>query len=115
MNRIQPHIIERAIRKAEQSPCKMRVAAIGFNKSGIPIMTRSNKPTQFGKRGGGKHAERQIMAEAGPRGIKTIIICRIGGNGVLRPIDPCPTCQAIADKLGIKIYTIPGVPVDESN
>lgn len=114
MSGIKQHIVARAIRKATQSPCKMRVAAIGFNRSGIPIMTRTNKPTQFGKRGGGKHAERQIMAEASRKGITYIVICRIGGGGDLRPIDPCPTCQSIADKLGIKIYTVPG-SYDETN
>jgi hypothetical protein len=73
-------------------------------------MTRTNTPTKFGRKGGGRHAERRIMSVARRKGIVRILICRVGDGGVLRPIDPCPQCQAVADKLGIAIDTIHGEP-----
>jgi hypothetical protein len=47
------------------------------------------------------------MKEARRKGITRILICRVGAGGTLRPIDPCSKCQAIADKLGIVINTVP--------
>lgn len=105
-----PQITERARKKALQSICKIRVAALGFNKAGVCVMTRTNTPTKFGRKGGGRHAERRIMSVARRKGIVRILICRVGDGGVLRPIDPCPQCQAVADKLGIAIDTIHGEP-----
>ena len=70
-------------------------------------MARTNKP-RFGRYGGGTHAERLIMAEAKKRGIVKILICRVSKTGNLLPIDPCTTCQNIADKLNITIETVPG-------
>lgn len=99
-------IIDRARKKAAQSICKFYVAAIGFNKSGIPIMARSNRP-RFSKYGGGYHAERLIMEQAKQKGITSIVICRIGRSGKLRPIEPCENCSKIAKKLGIRLETIP--------
>jgi len=98
--------IERLRNKAKQSTCKFRISALGFNKSGICVIARSNKQ-QFSRKGGGFHAERLVMQEARSRGVCRILICRIGKGGAMRPIDPCPQCQSIADKLGIIIDTIP--------
>jgi cytidine deaminase len=97
--------VERAKRKASQSICKFYVAALGFNKSGICVMTRTNRP-RFSRYGGGLHAEQLIMREAKAKGIVKILICRVGRSGELRPIKPCDTCQKIADKLGIEIVSI---------
>lgn len=99
-------IIERARTKAGQSICKFSVAAIGLNKSGIPVMSRTNRP-RFNQLGGGWHAERLVMEQAKIRGIVRIIVCRVGKAGNLLPIEPCNVCQKIADKLGIELVTIP--------
>lgn len=98
--------IERIRNKALQSCCKFRVAALGFNKAGICVATSTNRP-RFSRKGGGNHAEILIMREAKKKGITHILICRIGSGGALRPIDPCPNCQKIADRLNIQITTIP--------
>ena len=98
-------IVERAKKKAKQSICKFRIAALGFNQSGVCVMARTNKP-RFNRYGGGIHAEREILAVAQQKGIVKIIICRIGRSGDILPIEPCDQCQAIADKLGVKIETI---------
>lgn len=99
------NIIEKAIKKAEQSTCKMKVAALGFNRDGACVSAKTNKP-RFKRKGGGMHAERLVMAEAKTKGVIKIVICRIGKGSEIRPINPCPICQGIADKLGIKIETI---------
>ena len=96
---------KRILKKAKQSTCKMRVAALGFNKDHVCVMARTNKP-RFHRKGGGDHAEALIMKEAKKKGIVYILICRIGKGGEFRPIDPCSKCQTIADKLEIKIETL---------
>lgn len=98
-------IIKRAINKAKQSICKFKIAALGFNQNGDCVITRTNAPG-FNRKGGGKHAEARIMMYAKRRGITKILICRIGNSGNLLPINPCESCQKIADKLNIKIETI---------
>lgn len=98
--------IERIAKKAEQSICKFRVAALGFNRDGICVASNTNKP-RFSRYNGGIHAEALMMRNARKKGIVRILICRVGASGILRPIDPCPNCQAIADKLGITIETVP--------
>jgi cytidine deaminase len=95
----------RIFSKAMSSICKMHVAALGFNHDGVCVMARTNKP-RFSRKGGGLHAERQILAEAKRRGIVKIVICRVGKGGSILPIDPCSTCKKIADKLGVVIESI---------
>lgn len=98
-------LINRAIRKAAQSICKFRIAALGLNKDGICVMARTNRP-MFARKGGGIHAEEQILAVAKTKGIVRILICRIGRGGDILPIEPCSRCQSIADKLGVEIDSI---------
>jgi cytidine deaminase len=69
-------------------------------------MSRTNRP-RFNQFGGGWHAERLVMEQAKARGIVRIIVCRVGKQGNLLPIEPCAVCQKIADKLGIKLVTLP--------
>ena len=99
------HIIKRSIKKAKQSPSTFRISALGFNKNGDCVISKTNKP-RFNRFGGGYHAEREIMKVANKMGIVRILICRVGRGGDLLPIEPCNVCQSIADKLGIKIDTI---------
>lgn len=99
------HVIYRLRNKASQSICKFRVSALAFNKSGVCIMARTNRPF-ISRKGGGKHAEAILMQSARAKGITCILICRIGLGGKILPIHPCKNCAAIAKKLGIKIITI---------
>ena len=99
-------IIYTAQKKAGQSPCRNRVSALGFNKNGDCVMKAFNK-YRFERKGGGIHAERQIMQQAKKKGIVHILICRVGRSGNLLPIEPCSKCQKIADKLGIVISSVP--------
>ena len=92
--------------KARQSLCRNRVSALGFNKNGDCVIKTFNKH-RFERKGGGIHAEMQIMQQARKKGIVHIIICRVGRNGDLLPIEPCKKCQQIADKLEITISSVP--------
>lgn len=95
-----------AAKKARQSICRNKVAAIGLNWNGDVVSKKFNRP-RFSRKGGGFHAEMEVMKEAKRKGVVAIIICRISGeNGNFLPIDPCPTCQAKANELGIKIFSI---------
>jgi len=96
-------IIKRAKRKAKTSACRYSVSALGFNHKGELIRTATNRP-RFTRYGGGVHAEMEIMRTT--KNVKTIIICRVGASGELRPIDPCKRCRAKAEELGVQIVTI---------
>ena len=91
-----------AIKKALQSACHYKISAIGLNKDGDVIAKSMNKH-RFSQKGGGIHAEMQLMKKPG---IKTIYICRVNNNGKLLPIDPCDMCKEKANELNIKILSI---------
>ena len=95
----------RLIKKASQSICKFRVAALGFNSEGVCVASASNR-SRFSHKGGGWHAEESLFVIARRKGIVKILICRIGTGSNLRPIDPCERCSKIAEKMGIRIETI---------
>jgi tRNA(Arg) A34 adenosine deaminase TadA len=97
-------MLERAIRKAQSSICREKVSAIGLDRYGRILGVCRNDP-RFERKGGGKHAEMNLMRRF-DRKIKTIIICRTNASGDLLKIDPCPTCAKKAEELGIKIYSI---------
>ena len=103
-SKISKQLTNRMIKKASQSICSFQLCAFGFNRNGDCVASASNRP-RFPHKGGGWHAERQIM-ELKSKGIVKILICRINPAGKMLPIDPCETCQKIADKLGIKIISI---------
>ena len=101
-------LLKKAIKKAVKSPkiLTYRVVALGFDKKGDFIGLKTNK---IGKLkainmgpGKGIHAERELIKRYGKR-IKKIIIIRSGRTGTLLPIDPCPVCKKIINKLGIKV------------
>lgn len=98
------NIINQLTSKAHKSDCKYKISAIGFDKKGELIGVTNNTHRFLGK-GKGLHAEMRLIRRYG-NNIKTMIICRVGRSGIMRPIDPCETCSRVATKLGIKIQTI---------
>lgn len=101
------------VKKAKKSACTYRISAIAFDKKGNVIGHSRNAHSVWnviekipeGRAGTGIHAERALMERY--RGVvKTIVICRVGHGGKLRHIDPCPTCQKVAEKYGVKIVSI---------
>ena len=101
---LSENIVKRAVKKAIQSDCRYRISAIGLNKKGEVFCSVTNRQ-RFYYKGGGKHAEMLLMETAG-KGLKTIIICRVGLSNSILPIKPCPMCNAKADELGIKIISV---------
>jgi len=110
---LDPATLTQLLKKAAKSDCTYRVAAIAFDKKGDVLGCVSNshsawdvvKSDGVGRPGTGVHCERTLMSRYGVN-IKTIVICRIGHGGDLRPIEPCSVCQKAARKLGIKILTV---------
>lgn len=96
--------IERAIRKVSQTTCRYKVGAIGFDNSGDIIDITRNTP-RFNKKGGGIHAEMEMMRRHGDR-LKRIVIFRVTDGGSIRRMDPCEACLEKATELGIGIISI---------
>ena len=103
---ISSNLVDIIKRKANQSYCRYKVAAIGFDEDGRIVATGVNRP-RLEKQGGGKHAEMVVLQKAGKR-VRSMIICRVGNAGELRPIKCCSSCKKVLDKMGIKIVTLEG-------
>ena len=97
-------ILDRLRKKARTSVCRFAIAAIGLDYRGRVIISRTNRP-RFMHRGGGLHAEREVIRNA-PKSLRTIVIVRVNRKGELMPIDPCPACARKAAELGIQIRTL---------
>ena len=96
---------ERARKKAQQSCCAFQVGALGFNARGELVAQEFNR-NRFLRAGGGLHAEQLIMRYARKKGIRHIVVCRVGKSGDFRPIEPCAKCQKMANALKIKIDVV---------
>ena len=97
-------LINRAKKKASQSPSKYKISAIGLDFKGNIVGSAFNS-LRFNCYGGGIHAEMALLSRYGSH-IKTIILCRVGRTGLVLPIHPCEKCQKILDKMGVKVVTI---------
>lgn len=110
---INPAIEHLLKEKASHSSCTYKVSAIAFDKKGNILGHATNKHSAWdvldggegGRAGTAKHCERELIKRYS-QNIKTIIICRVGRSGELRPIDPCPACMKAAKKYGIKIISV---------
>lgn len=94
----------KAIQKAKQSNIKFKISAIGLNHKGEYLGSAFND-VRFDHFGGGFHAEMRLLHRYGNK-VKTIILCRVGKSGKIRPIEPCKNCQKVLDKLKIKVVLI---------
>lgn len=92
------------IKKAQQSPCRYKISAIGLNKKDEIIIKSMCKP-RFSRKGGGVHAEMEVMLKGG-KAVKKILLFRTNLSGDLLPIEPCETCRTKAMELGVKIIPI---------
>lgn len=110
---ISPALVGLLKEKASHSDCTYKISAVAFDKKGNVLGHMTNKHSNWdvvekngvGRAGTAKHAERLLMQRY--QGVvKTIVICRVGHGGDLRPIDPCPACQKVASKLGVRIVSI---------
>ncbi len=90
--------------KASKSICHFKVAALGIDHKNQFLGCTFNVP-RFSRRGGGIHAEMQLMKKFNKR-LKKILILRLGQSGDILPINPCNVCSTKAKELGIKIQSI---------
>ena len=97
-------IINRAKKKAIQSSCRYKIAAIGLDFRGKVIGVKYNTQ-RFYHKGGGLHAEMSLMRSS-PKSLSIIILVRVNKNGKLKPIHPCKACSEKASDLGITIRSI---------
>lgn len=101
-------ITHRLRAKSTKTATTYRVTAVAYSSKGDVLGYASNnvrKNLKPLRRGAGVHAERELISRYGNK-IKYIVIARFGGSGDLLPIDPCETCQKVADNLGIKIIKL---------
>lgn len=108
--------------KASNSSCTYKISAIALDSKGNVLGHAVNQHSHgwnvlekynVGRPGTAMHAERRLLSQyAGV--VKTIIICRVGRSGNIRPIDPCEACQKAARKYGVKIMSVmPGRDSDD--
>ena len=117
---ITPSLVLKLKKKAIAGRLKFRIAAIAFSRKGNVLGMEVNSCNsrrvsyeEYSKRCitkesckfSGKHAERALMEKYGKR-IASILILRVGHGGDLRAIQPCDMCKKIADKLGIRIFSV---------
>jgi len=96
--------IDTAISKAAKNVCHYKICAIGFNRRGEYLGMVTNRP-RFNSKGGGVHAEIQLLRKFGKR-VRSILLLRTTKGGKLIRIDPCPTCAKILNGLGIVCRTV---------
>lgn len=119
---ISPALVDFLQEKASHSPCTYKISAIAFDAKGDVLGHVTNSHSKNwnvldkcgkGRQGTAQHAERRLLARYGEL-VKTIVICRIGRSGELRPINPCKTCLKAAAKYGAKIISVlPGQDDEE--
>lgn len=100
--------------KAANSPCTYRISAVAFDKKGEILGHVTNSHSKnwnvlekcgVGRAGTSEHAERRLLQRYRDL-VKTIVICRIGRSGEIRPINPCKACLKVASKYGAKIVSV---------
>lgn len=96
---ILPRIIRAGLRVTQ---CRYRVVAVGLDRHHNMIRLCTNSPRLPLR---GYHAEERVMHST-PRLLSCILIARVGADGRLLPIDPCPNCQRMADRRGVKIIPL---------
>jgi hypothetical protein len=101
---IKKELILRGIRKAKRSPCRFKICAIGLNHRG-EITNISTNGIRFNYKYGGLHAETNVMRRSN-KGLKFIILLRVGERGNILPIQPCIKCKQKAKELGVKILVV---------
>lgn len=97
-------LIPRMIRAALRvDSCRFRVCAVGIDSKNRIISIATNTPRLPTR---GMHAEERVMHRSPGKLLDRILLLRVGAKGHLLPIDPCPHCQKLADKKGIKIELV---------
>jgi len=114
MKKYPPDLYNKIWAKATQSPSMYRLGGVAFNEKGevLGYARNSWRNDAIEGKGTGRHVEANLIARY-KGNVHTIIIMRIGGAGDILPIEPCPKCRKLAEKMGVKIYSVkPCTPPD---
>ena len=87
---------------ATRSPCRYKIAAFGFDRRGELLGYAYNIP-RLNKKGGGIHAEINLLRRVDVRRLHSILVIRSSKTGLPSKIDICPSCSRVLNKLGIKV------------
>ena len=105
---VDTHLFSRMLKKASAGPSQYHLSVAAFDKKGDLLGVVSNsfrrdriQPIKYS----GAHAEMRAVHRWGPK-IKTMILMRVGNGGNILPIDCCPKCQAVLEKMGIRVEAI---------
>jgi len=105
---ISPQLTTRMIKKGISVINTYKVVCAAFNHHGDLLGIVSNtfrndnvKPARFA----GYHAEMRALHRWGTA-IKSLVLMRTGRSGDILPIDCCPKCEAVLNKLEIKVFKI---------
>lgn len=107
---IDSQLQKRMHRKAHSSPSQYHLACAAFNKKGelLGVTTNSfRKSNIMIRKYSGYHCEMKAVHRWGMK-IKSILLLRIGNGGDILPIQACPKCRKVLDKLNIKVVEIVG-------
>lgn len=88
-----------------KSSCRYNVAAAAISHNGEVVAIACNRQ-RFMTKGGGLHAEINVLKKCKVEGIARIVLLRTGKGGELRPIHPCKSCIKLLHKLGIKVEIV---------
>lgn len=86
-----------------QFPCRYRVIAAGIDHKDRIISIATNLPYLPSR---GRHAEERVIHQCPRNLLSRILLIRVNARGEKLPIHPCPNCQRLARKRGIKIESI---------
>lgn len=105
---IPTQLTKRMVKKGISVTNTYKVVCAAFNHHGELLGIVSNtfrndnvKPARFA----GYHAEMRAIHRWG-LAIKSMIIMRIGRSGDILPIDCCPKCESVLNKLEIKVFKV---------
>lgn len=107
-NDVNAPLLTQMMKKAASNSSQYHLAAAAFDKKGtlLSISTNSFRRDSIGiHKHSGYHAEMKLIHRHGPK-MKSILLLRIGNAGDILPIDPCPKCAAVLQKMGIRIIPI---------
>lgn len=101
-------LFSRMKRKAISGSSQYHLAAAGFDKKGnlLSIEYNSFRRDEVKiQKYSGYHCEMRLIHRHGLK-LHSIVLLRIGNRGDILPIDPCPKCATVLNKLRIKVTPI---------
>ena len=101
---VQAHVHHmNEINIATRSPCRYKVAAFGYDERGRLVGYAYNTQ-RLSRKGGGNHAEINLLRKVGAKRICAIRIVRASRAGTRAArISVCPACLRVLERNGIAV------------